>query len=146
MIGCVYPVGIISPAESAIVDRFNSLIAFIFLTPPTYPEFEQLWLIAAMFQPFQSSWAALFACREHSFFVSFITWVSLLGVALGVHFDRRAVGHDGSHELRDRLLSASAHASVARRSPIGEWRRDIEKLQGSPGLVGAAPIWTRTGC
>jgi lipoprotein-releasing system permease protein len=30
-------------------------------------------------------------------------------------------------------------------APIGEWRRDIEKLQGSPGLVGAAPYLDTDG-
>jgi lipoprotein-releasing system permease protein len=86
--------------------------------------------------------------REHSFFVSFITWVSLLGVALGVAIliVVLSVMNGLGTELRDRLLSASAHASVgAGGAPIGEWRRDIEKLQGSPGLVGAAPYLDTDG-
>jgi len=81
--------------------------------------------------------------REHSFFVSFITWVSLLGVALGVAIliVVLSVMNGLGTELRDRLLSASAHATVgAGGAPIDEWRRDIEKLEGSPGLVGAAPF------
>jgi len=86
--------------------------------------------------------------REHSFFVSFIPWVSLLGVALGVAIliVVLSVMNGLGTELRDRLLSASAHASVgAGGAPIGEWRRDIEKLQGSPGLVGAAPYLDTDG-
>ena len=86
--------------------------------------------------------------REHSFFVSFITWVSLLGVALGVAIliVVLSVMNGLGTELRDRLLSASAHASVgAGGAPIVEWRRDIEKLQGSPGLVGAAPYLDTDG-
>src|SRR5208283_3612830 len=80
--------------------------------------------------------------REHSFFVSFITWVSLLGVALGVAIliVVLSVMNGLGTELRDRLLSASAHATVgAGGAPIDDWRRDIEQLEGSPGLVGAAP-------
>ena len=52
--------------------------------------------------------------REHSFFVSFITWVSLLGVALGVAIliVVLSVMNGLGSELRDRLLSLSAHASL----------------------------------
>src|SRR5260221_4299140 len=53
--------------------------------------------------------------REHSFFVSFITWVSLLGVALGVAIliVVLSVMNGLGSELRDRLLSVSAHASLS---------------------------------
>ena len=52
--------------------------------------------------------------REHSFFVSFITWVSLLGVALGVLalITVISVMNGFESELRGRLLSLSAHATV----------------------------------
>ena len=51
--------------------------------------------------------------REHSFFVSFITWVSLLGVALGVLalITVISVMNGFESELRGRLLSLSAHAT-----------------------------------
>ncbi len=68
--------------------------------------------------------------REHSFFVSFITWVSLAGVALGVAIliVVLSVMNGLGSELRDRLLSVSAHASLK-----------IQQLSGAQGLVGAAP-------
>ena len=81
--------------------------------------------------------------REHSFFVSFITWVSLLGVALGVAIliVVLSVMNGLGSELRDRLLSLSAHATFnAAGAPIVEWRRRLEQLQGSPELLGAAPF------
>jgi lipoprotein-releasing system permease protein len=81
--------------------------------------------------------------REHSFFVSFITWVSLLGVALGVAIliVVLSVMNGLGTELRDRLLSLSAHASLnAGGAPISDWRRVIEELKGAPGLLGAAPF------
>jgi lipoprotein-releasing system permease protein len=80
--------------------------------------------------------------REHSFFVSFITWVSLLGVALGVAIliVVLSVMNGLGSELRDRLLSTSAHASLnAGGAAIPDWRQRIERLQGAPGLTGAAP-------
>src|SRR5271166_896969 len=81
--------------------------------------------------------------REHSFFVSFITWVSLLGVALGVLalITVLSVMNGFETELRTRLLSLSAHATLtAGGGPIADWRQRIEQLQGAPGLVGAAPF------
>src|SRR5664279_95039 len=80
--------------------------------------------------------------REHSFFVSFITWVSLLGVALGVAalITVLSVMNGLESELRTRLLSLTAHASLnAAGAPIAGWRTRIEELRGSPGLLGAAP-------
>ncbi|HEX3846690.1 MAG TPA: lipoprotein-releasing ABC transporter permease subunit [Steroidobacteraceae bacterium] len=81
--------------------------------------------------------------REHSFFVSFITWVSLLGVALGVAalITVLSVMNGLESELRSRLLSLTAHATLkAGGQAIPDWRARIMELQGSPGLVGAAPF------
>jgi lipoprotein-releasing system permease protein len=81
--------------------------------------------------------------REHGFFVSFITWVSLLGVALGVAalITVLSVMNGLESELRTRLLSLTAHASLnAGGAPIADWRARIAQLRGSPGLIGAAPF------
>jgi lipoprotein-releasing system permease protein len=79
---------------------------------------------------------------EHSFFVSFITWVSLLGVAVGVAalITVLSVMNGFEAELRDRLLSLSAHATLTSGgSGIPDWQARIGQMQGSPGLEGAAP-------
>ncbi len=81
--------------------------------------------------------------REHSFFVSFITWVSLLGVALGVLalITVISVMNGFETELRTRLLSLSAHATLsAHGGAIADWRTRIRQLEGSTGLIGAAPF------
>jgi lipoprotein-releasing system permease protein len=81
--------------------------------------------------------------REHGFFVSFITWVSLVGVALGVAalITVLSVMNGLESELRTRLLSLTAHASLnAAGAPIVDWQARIAQLKGSPGLVGAAPF------
>jgi lipoprotein-releasing system permease protein len=81
--------------------------------------------------------------REHGFFVSFITWVSLLGVAVGVAIliVVLSVMNGLGNELRDRLLSTSAHATLsADGAPITDWQSDIAKLKGASGLIGAAPF------
>jgi lipoprotein-releasing system permease protein len=80
--------------------------------------------------------------REHSFFVSFISWVSLLGVAVGVAalITVLSVMNGFETELRERLLSLSAHATLSLGGEaIPDWRARIGQLQGSPGLSGAAP-------
>jgi lipoprotein-releasing system permease protein len=80
--------------------------------------------------------------REHSFFVSFISWVSLLGVAVGVAalITVLSVMNGFEAELRGRLLSLSAHATLTSSGgPISDWKARIAQLQGSPGLTGAAP-------
>jgi lipoprotein-releasing system permease protein len=80
--------------------------------------------------------------REHSFFVSFITWVSLLGVAVGVAalITVLSVMNGFEAELRGRLLSLSAHATLTSGGlSIPDWKARIGQLQGSPGLEGAAP-------
>ena len=82
--------------------------------------------------------------REHSFFVSFITWVSLLGVAVGVAalITVLSVMNGFESELRTRLLSLSAHAtlSAAGGAPIPDWQARIAQLKGAAGLQGAAPF------
>jgi lipoprotein-releasing system permease protein len=81
--------------------------------------------------------------REHSFFVSFITWVSLLGVAVGVAalITVLSVMNGFESELRGRLLSLSAHATLTAPggAAISDWQARVGQLQGSPGLEGAAP-------
>jgi lipoprotein-releasing system permease protein len=81
--------------------------------------------------------------REHSFFVSFITWVSLLGVAIGVAalITVLSVMNGFESELRERLLSLSAHATLtAGGAPITDWQDRLGQLKGAPGLTGAAPF------
>jgi len=81
--------------------------------------------------------------REHSFFVSFITWVSLLGVAVGVAalITVLSVMNGFESELRGRLLSLSAHATLsAGGAAITDWQARVGQLKGTPGLTGAAPF------
>src|SRR5271157_1403840 len=97
-----------------------------------------------MFQPLPVFLGLRYSlAREHSFFVSFITWVSLLGVAIGVAalITVLSVMNGFESELRGRLLSLSAHASIgAGGAAIDDWQARLAQLKGSPGLVGAAPF------
>ena len=81
--------------------------------------------------------------RQHTFFVSFITWVSLGGVALGVAalIVVLSVMNGLKGELRDRLLALSAHARIVDSQPaaIADDSVLAARLRGLPGVAGVAP-------
>jgi lipoprotein-releasing system permease protein len=76
--------------------------------------------------------------RSHRFFVSFITWVSLAGVALGVGalIVILSVMNGFEGELRERLLSLSAavHVGPANRALRADYESLLPRLQGLPGV------------
>jgi lipoprotein-releasing system permease protein len=97
--------------------------------------------IAPMFQPLPLFLGLRYVrARQHRYFVSFITWVSLLGVALGVAalIVVLSVMNGFGNELRTRLLSLGAHARVAPAAGVqtGGLR---QRLRALPHVVGAAP-------
>ena len=71
--------------------------------------------------------------RSHKFFVSFITWVSLLCVCLGVIalIVILSVMNGLEGELRDRLLSLSAHARIF-VPPAGDRNAGLERVWPRP--------------
>jgi lipoprotein-releasing system permease protein len=84
--------------------------------------------------------------RTHKFFVSFITWVSLLGVGLGVAalIVILSVMNGFEGELRDQLLALSAHARVvtapgAAAPDQAGWDALAARLRATPGVAGVAP-------
>src|SRR5438132_6878310 len=84
--------------------------------------------------------------RTHKFFVSFITWASLVGVGVGVAalIVILSVMNGFENELRDRLLSLGAHARVtsdesAMAPTPAEWQDAERIIRGMPGVAGVAP-------
>ncbi len=84
--------------------------------------------------------------RTHKFFVSFITWVSLAGVCVGVAalIVILSVMNGFESELRDRLLSLSAHARIvavqgAPAPAAGTWQAAARAVRALPGVRGVAP-------
>ena len=81
--------------------------------------------------------------RRHTFFVSFITWVSLAGVALGVAalIVVLSVMNGLKSELRERLLALSAHARIVDARPAASADLSVlgERLRSLPAVVGVAP-------
>ena len=76
--------------------------------------------------------------RSHKFFVSFITWVSLLCVCLGVTalIVILSVMNGLEGELRERLLALSAHARIF--VPVGtnaaapDWQALAQRVRAAP--------------
>jgi lipoprotein-releasing system permease protein len=82
--------------------------------------------------------------RSHKFFVSFITWVSLLCVCLGVTalIAILSVMNGLGDELRDRLLALSAHARVflaPHASVQPDWTALAATVRGAPQVRSVAP-------
>jgi lipoprotein-releasing system permease protein len=81
--------------------------------------------------------------KRRTQFVSFITLISLVGIALGVAalIVILSVMNGFEGELRNRLLSMSAHGKVtAAQGPIADWIPLVEEIAAEPGVTGAAPL------
>ncbi len=81
--------------------------------------------------------------KRRTRFVSFITLISLAGVALGVAalIVILSVMNGFEGELRSRLLSMSAHGQVTgANGAITDWRGLLDKVGRHPGVAAAAPL------
>jgi lipoprotein-releasing system permease protein len=84
--------------------------------------------------------------KRRNHFISFISLVSMLGIALGVTalIAVISVMNGFEKELRARILGMVSHATV---SGVGEglddWARAIEVAKATPHVVGAAPFIER---
>ncbi|MBT8088215.1 MAG: lipoprotein-releasing ABC transporter permease subunit [Gammaproteobacteria bacterium] len=81
--------------------------------------------------------------KRRTRFVSFITLISLLGVALGVAalIVILSVMNGFEGELRGRLLSMSAHGTVkARAGATEDWQALLDVMRTEPGVAAAAPL------
>jgi lipoprotein-releasing system permease protein len=81
--------------------------------------------------------------RDRGFFVSFISWVSMLGVCLGVAalIVVISVMNGLERETRTRLLSLASHATIS-GSPelMKNWPQLAQQAKSSDGVVGVAPF------
>lgn len=81
--------------------------------------------------------------KRRTRFVSFITLISLLGIALGVAalIVILSVMNGFEGELRTRLLSMSAHGFVTGEDGrVGDWRSLAGQVGSEPGVTAAAPL------
>jgi len=85
--------------------------------------------------------------RRRQAFISLISFVSVLGVGVGVMalIVALALMTGVQSELRDRIVGATAHLQVFRigaRTDVGE---ELRMLRAYPGVVGAAPVILEQG-
>ena len=97
-----------------------------------------------MFHPLSLSIGLRYVrARSHKFFVSFITWVSLAGVAVGVAalIVILSVMNGFEGELRERLLSLSAavHVVAAPQAPAADFHALAARLRAEPGVTAVVP-------
>ena len=81
--------------------------------------------------------------KRRTRFVSFITLISLVGIALGVAalIVILSVMNGFEGELRNRLLSMSAHGTVsATEGAVEDWQSLVDDIAAEPGVVAAAPF------
>jgi len=80
--------------------------------------------------------------RSRGFFVSFISWISMAGICVGVAALIAIIsvmnGLEG--ELRTRLLSLASHATIsADPATMRDWRTLAQRLREEARVVGVAP-------
>ncbi|HDQ41003.1 MAG TPA: lipoprotein-releasing ABC transporter permease subunit [Desulfonatronum sp.] len=81
--------------------------------------------------------------KRHHAFISVISWVAILGVALGVAALIVVLGvmNGFSNELRDKILGVNAHVIVTSlEGTIRDHERLGEKARHVPGVAGAMPF------
>ena len=81
--------------------------------------------------------------KRQTRFVSFITFISLAGIALGVAalIVILSVMNGFEGELRDRLLSMTAHGYVSGSDGrLDDWRQAEQRISAENGVIAAAPF------
>ena len=80
--------------------------------------------------------------RQRGFFVSFISWISMLGICVGVLalITIISVMNGLERETRTRLLSLTSHATLAAPPErLRDWQTLAGRVGREPGVVGVAP-------
>jgi lipoprotein-releasing system permease protein len=79
--------------------------------------------------------------RRKQAFISVISFISTLGVAVGVMalVVAQALMTGLQGELRDKILGSTAHIYVSKVGGIDDYRAEVDTLRKVPGVVGAAP-------
>jgi lipoprotein-releasing system permease protein len=81
--------------------------------------------------------------RHRGFFVSFISWISMLGICLGVAalIAIVSVMNGLGNEQRTRLLSLASHATIsAAPERMRDWQTLAERIRKQPDVAGVAPF------
>lgn len=83
--------------------------------------------------------------KRRSYFISFISLISVLGIFLGVSalIIVMSVMNGFETEFRDRLLGLAAHATISSYDDaVPDWQTVVEQASEQPHVLGAAPYVT----
>ena len=81
--------------------------------------------------------------RSRGFFVSFISWISMAGICVGVAalITIISVMNGLGNEVRGRLLSLTSHATIsAAPERMRDWQMLGERIRKQPDVEGVAPF------
>jgi lipoprotein-releasing system permease protein len=81
--------------------------------------------------------------RSRGFFVSFISWISMAGICVGVAalITIISVMNGLGNEVRGRLLSLTSHATIsAAPERMRDWQLLAERIRKQPDVEGVAPF------
>lgn len=80
--------------------------------------------------------------KRRNHFISFISFISVFSLALGIIMILvvLSVMNGFQHEIKDRILSMTAHATVLELDgKLHDWQQVEQKLKGNPVIKGTAP-------
>ena len=96
-----------------------------------------------MFQPYELFVGLRYTrAKRRNHFISFISLVSILGIALGVTalITVTSVMNGFEKEMRERIIGASSHATVTGLGePLEDWQSVVNEVKTHPEVIGAAP-------
>ena len=102
-----------------------------------------------MYNPFEAFIGLRYVrARRRNHFISFISLISMLGIAIGVLalITVLSVMNGFQKELTWRILSMASHATVIRdNATVDDWQTVAETLNGQEGIVGTAPYFRAEG-
>ena len=93
----------------------------------------------------------MLASRKRGQLLSFITWIALGGVAVGVTALLVVIGlmTGMQNELRERILGSYPHIRIQQDGEsvrLYDWERVVDITEGVPGVVAASPVgYTKVG-
>jgi lipoprotein-releasing system permease protein len=104
---------------------------------------------AAMYRPLELFVGLRYLrTRRQNHFISFISMVSMLGIALGVAalITVLSVMNGFEGELRNRILAMTAHATISEvDGPLEDWPLLRDRALSHPDVIGAAPYVSGEG-
>ena len=102
-----------------------------------------------MYKPFEAFIGLRYVrARRRNHFISFISLISMLGIAIGVLalITVLSVMNGFQKELTGRILAMASHATVVQdNAAMDDWQATAMTLERQPGIIGVAPYFRAEG-